>query len=182
MDPLVVAGLLWEGGLEDQFVRLVVQVVVQVVPQQAVDQHRLALKVVSQGCSPQASVKSGSARCHQLLLAELLAGHLVRPHVVEEALRRDEVQGPPVLVLKLGHNLRGALQCFLALAPIDQVDEDEEVHVEVNLEEDDPVSQVDKDNIGLVLLADISFLRMKTRMSLRLHFPTTVTMNSPMLD
>ena len=61
MDPLVVAGLLWEGGLEDQFVRLVVQVVVQVVPQQAVDQHCLALKVVSQGCSPQASVKSGSA-------------------------------------------------------------------------------------------------------------------------
>ena len=63
-DPLVVAGLLWEGGLEDQFVRLVVQVVVQVVPQQAVDQNCLALKVVSQGCSSQASVKSGSARGH----------------------------------------------------------------------------------------------------------------------
>ena len=62
--PLVVAGLLGEGGLEDQLVSLVVQVVVQVVPQQAVDQNCLALKVVSQGCSSQASVKSGSARGH----------------------------------------------------------------------------------------------------------------------
>ena len=31
--PLAVAGLLGEGGLQDQLVRLVVQVVVQIVPQ-----------------------------------------------------------------------------------------------------------------------------------------------------
>ena len=39
--PLVVAGLLGEGGLEDQSIRLVVQVVVEIVPQQTVDQHSL---------------------------------------------------------------------------------------------------------------------------------------------
>ena len=134
--PLVVARLLREGGLEHQLVRLVVQVVVQVVPQQAVDQNCLALKVVPQGGSAEASVERGSAGRHQLLLtlAPLLACHLVRPHVVEEALGRDEVQGPPILVLEFGHNLRGALQGFLALVPVNQVDEDEEVHVEVNLE------------------------------------------------
>ena len=42
------------------------------------------------------------------------------------------------------------------------------------------VSQVDEDKIGLALKADISFPRTKTRM--RLHFPTIVTKNSPMLD
>ena len=39
--PLAVAGLLGEGGLEDQSIRLVVQVVVEIVPQQTVDQHSL---------------------------------------------------------------------------------------------------------------------------------------------
>ena len=116
--PLVVARLLREGGLEHQLVRLVVQVVVQVVPQQAVDQNCLALKVVPQGGSTEAGVERGSAGRHQLLLtlAPLLACHLVRPHVVEEALGRDEVQGPPVLVLKLGHDLSGGFQSFLTLA------------------------------------------------------------------
>ena len=46
--------------------------------------------------------------------------------------------------MKLGHDLSGAFRSFLTLAPVSQVDEDEEVHVELNLEEDDPVSQVDK--------------------------------------
>ena len=41
--PLAVAGLLREGGLEDQLVRLVVEVVVQIVPQQAVDQDSLEI-------------------------------------------------------------------------------------------------------------------------------------------
>ena len=42
----------------------------------------------SQGRSAEAGVEGGSAGCHQLLLtlASLLACHLVRPHVVEEAL------------------------------------------------------------------------------------------------
>ena len=86
--PLVVACLLREGGLEHQLVCLVVKVVVQVVPQQAVDQNRLALKVIPQGRSAEAGVEGGSAGCHQLLLtlASLLACHLVRPHVVKEAL------------------------------------------------------------------------------------------------
>ena len=90
----------------------------QVVPQQAVDQNRLALKVIPQGRSAEAGVEGGSAGCHQLLLtlASLLACHLVRPHVVEGALGRDEVQGPPSLVLKLGHDLSGAFQSFLTLA------------------------------------------------------------------
>ena len=39
--PFAVAGLLREGGLEHQLVRLVVEVVVQVVPQQTVDQNGL---------------------------------------------------------------------------------------------------------------------------------------------
>ena len=55
-------------------------------------------------------------------LSKLLASHLVSPHVVEEALGRDEVQGPPILVLEFGHNLGGAFQSFLALAPVNQVD------------------------------------------------------------
>ena len=45
--PLVVACLLREGGLEHQLVRLVVQVVVQIVPQQTVDQDGLGLKKIS---------------------------------------------------------------------------------------------------------------------------------------
>ena len=45
--PLAVAGLLREGGLEDQFVRLVVQVVVQIVPQQTVDQDGLGLQHIT---------------------------------------------------------------------------------------------------------------------------------------
>merc|ERR1719234_1238976 len=59
--PLIVAGLLREGRLENQLVRLVVQVVVEVVPQKTVDENGLTLKIVSQGCSPQTSVESGSA-------------------------------------------------------------------------------------------------------------------------
>ena len=59
--PLVVAGLLGEGGLEDQLVSLVVQVVVKVVPQQAVDQDSLAFEVVPQCCRTEASMKGGSA-------------------------------------------------------------------------------------------------------------------------
>ena len=39
--------------------------------------------------------------------------------------------------MELGHNLGGALKSFLALASIDQVDEDEKIHVEINLDEDD---------------------------------------------
>ena len=42
--PLAVAGLLGEGGLQDQLVRLVVQVVVQIVPQQTVDQDSLGFQ------------------------------------------------------------------------------------------------------------------------------------------
>ena len=42
--PLAVTGLLREGGLEDQLVRLVVQVVVEIVPQQTVDKHGLQYK------------------------------------------------------------------------------------------------------------------------------------------
>ena len=56
--PLVVAGLLGEGGLEDQLVSLVVQVVVKVVPQQAVDKNCLALKVIPEGCSSEPCVQS----------------------------------------------------------------------------------------------------------------------------
>ena len=41
--PLAVTGLLREGGLQDQLVRLVVEVVVQIVPQQAVDQDSLEI-------------------------------------------------------------------------------------------------------------------------------------------
>ena len=67
------------------------------------------------------------------------------PHVVEEAFGRDEVQGSPVLVLELGHDLSGALQGFLALSPVNQVDEDEEVHVEVNLEVDMRIYSTGKD-------------------------------------
>ena len=134
--PLVVAGLLREGRLKDQFVRLVVQVVVQVVPQQAVDQDCLALKVIPQGCRAETGMQSGSTGGNQLILTKLLACHLMRPHIVEEALGRDEVEGPPILVLEFGHNLGGALQSLLALAPINEVDEDKEVHVEVNLEVD----------------------------------------------
>ena len=48
--PLAVTGLLREGGLQDQLVRLVVEVVVEVVPQQAVDQHSLTLEIISQCC------------------------------------------------------------------------------------------------------------------------------------
>ena len=131
--PLVVASLLREGGLKHQLVRLVVQVVVEVVPQKAVDQNCLALKVIPQGGGAEAGMQRGAARRPQLLLTQLLARHLMCPHVVEETLGRDEVQGSTILVLELRHNLGGALQGFLALASIDQVDEDEEVHVEVNL-------------------------------------------------
>ena len=67
------------------------------------------------------------------------------PHVVEEAFGRDEIQGSPVLVLELGHDLGGALQGFLALPPVNQVDEDEEVHVEVNLEVDMRIYSTGKD-------------------------------------
>ena len=56
--PLAVAGLLGEGGLQDQLVRLVVQVVVEVVPQQTVDQHGLALEVIPQSGSPEPCVQS----------------------------------------------------------------------------------------------------------------------------
>ena len=41
--PLAVTGLLREGGLQDQLVRLVVEVVVQIVPQQAVNQDSLEI-------------------------------------------------------------------------------------------------------------------------------------------
>ena len=43
--PLVVGGGVGEGGLGDEFVRLVVQVVVQVVAQQQVQYRRLTLIV-----------------------------------------------------------------------------------------------------------------------------------------
>ena len=42
--PLAVARLLREGGLEDQLVRLVVEVVVEIVPQQTVDEDGLECK------------------------------------------------------------------------------------------------------------------------------------------
>ena len=45
--PLAVAGLLGEGGLQDQLVRLVVQVVVEIVPQQTVDQDGLGLQHIT---------------------------------------------------------------------------------------------------------------------------------------
>ena len=45
--PLAVARLLGEGGLQDQLVRLVVQVVVQIVPQQTVDQDGLTMFVIT---------------------------------------------------------------------------------------------------------------------------------------
>ena len=44
--PLAVARLLREGGLEDQLVRLVVEVVVEIVPQQTVDQNSLELQTI----------------------------------------------------------------------------------------------------------------------------------------
>ena len=69
-----------------------------------------------------------------MALLQLLPCHLVSSHVVEEALGRDEVQGSPVLVLQLRHNQSCALKGFLALLAVDQVDENKEVHVEVNLE------------------------------------------------
>ena len=56
--PLAVAGLLGEGALEHEFVRLVVEVVVEVVPQQTVDQHGLALEVIPQSSSPEPCVQS----------------------------------------------------------------------------------------------------------------------------
>ena len=56
--PLAVAGLLGEGAFEHQLVCLVVQVVVKVVPQQAVDKNCLALKVIPEGCSSEPCVQS----------------------------------------------------------------------------------------------------------------------------
>ena len=44
--PLIVAGLLWECAFQHQLVCLVVEVVVQVVPEQAIDQDSLALEVI----------------------------------------------------------------------------------------------------------------------------------------
>ena len=55
--PLIDGGRLGESGLGDQFVGLVIKVVVEVVPQQQVQQRRLALVVITQGTGTQSRVQ-----------------------------------------------------------------------------------------------------------------------------
>lgn len=60
--PLVVVGELGEHGLGHELLGLVVQVEVQVVPQQQVQQHRLPVGVVPQGRRAQAGVQEAGGR------------------------------------------------------------------------------------------------------------------------
>ena len=61
--PLAVARLLGEGGLQDQLVRLVVQVVVEIVPQQAVDKDGLRIEQSGLVCD-QSQTRSPVPRSH----------------------------------------------------------------------------------------------------------------------
>lgn len=60
--PLIVVGLLGEHGLGHQFLGLVVQAVVQVVPQQQVEQSGLAVRIVPERGCPEPSVQEAARR------------------------------------------------------------------------------------------------------------------------
>ena len=79
----------------------------QVVPQQAVDQHSLALEVVPEGGGPEPGVQRRAHRVQPL-------NDLVRAGEVEVALGGDLVQGAPVLGLQLAEYLLRALHRLLA--------------------------------------------------------------------
>lgn len=60
--PLVVVGLLGEHGLGHQLLRLVVQVIVQVVSQQEVQQGGLPVGIVPEGGRPEPSMQETSRK------------------------------------------------------------------------------------------------------------------------
>lgn len=55
--PFVVVGQLWENRFRHQFLGLVIQVEVQIVPQQKVDKNSLAIGIVPQSRRTQAGVE-----------------------------------------------------------------------------------------------------------------------------
>ena len=61
--PLAVARLLGEGGLKHELVRLIVEVVVEIVPQQAVDENGLRI-IQSCPASCQSETRSPVLRNH----------------------------------------------------------------------------------------------------------------------
>lgn len=91
---------------------LVGQIVVEIVPEHAVDEDRLALEVVPERGGAEAAVERGAAGGQPV-------HHLVSSHQVEDALGRDEVQHAPVLPADLGDDLGGALQRLLARPAVD---------------------------------------------------------------
>merc|ERR1719410_1894475 len=127
--PFAVAGLLREGGLQHQLVRLVVEVVVQVVPQQTVDQNGLSFEVIPERGGPEPVVEDGPDLVQ-------LADHLVSPGVIEVTLGSYLVQSSPVLTLQLLENLLGTFLRFLTFVAVDEIDEDKKGDVEVDLREE----------------------------------------------
>ena len=103
--PLAVAGLLGEGALKHELVSLVVEIVVKIVPQQAVDQDSLTLEIISQCCSSQSGVQSSSNGV-QLLHNLKCAGE------IEVTLGADLIQCSPVLSLQLVEDLLSTLDCL----------------------------------------------------------------------
>jgi len=65
--PLVVVGLLGKHGLGDELFRLVVEVVVEIVPQQQVQQRGLPVGVVAQRGRPQPGVQEAAGKGERVL-------------------------------------------------------------------------------------------------------------------
>lgn len=66
--PLVVVGLLGEHGLGDELLRLVVEVVVEIVPQQQVEERGLPVRVVAQRGRPQPGVQEAAGQERERIL------------------------------------------------------------------------------------------------------------------
>lgn len=123
--PLVVVGLLREHGFRDEFLRLVVEVVVEIIPQQQVEERGLPVGVVAQRGRPQPGVKEAAAQGRERILGRegeeetqgeptgpaLPPDHvefiqeLVDTRVVVVTLGHHQVQGPAVLGTDLLHQV-----------------------------------------------------------------------------
>ena len=105
---------------------LIIEVVVKIIPQKAVDDNSLALKVLAQSAGAKTAVQEAANSIQA-------ASQFIGPWVVEVAACGQQIQSPPVLPCYFLHKLVRTHDTFLDPSIVNAVKQDKHVDVNINL-------------------------------------------------